>query len=98
MESRQGYKYPGYTYHKYVICVDDVPRHVRDVCKRLHKGGVADAECLSAELPDGDECEFYDYYNTVQESHSPTPAETENIGDPPGRPGPPDVLDGYVPH
>ena len=82
----------------HVICVDGMPRHVRDVRKRLQQGGAADVESLSAELPDGDECEFYDCSDTVQESQGPNTAEAENIGNPLGGPGPPKVPEGYVPH
>ena len=39
----------------HVICVDGVPWHVRDVRKRLHPGGAADAESLTCDLPDDDD-------------------------------------------
>ena len=71
---------------------------MRDVCKRLHHGGVADAENLSAELPEGNECEFYDCSDTVQQSQGANTAEAENIGDPPAGPGHPDAPNGFVPH
>ena len=55
---------------------------MRGVHKRLHQGGAANLESLSAELPDGDEYEFYDCSYAVQQSHGPNTAEAGNIGDP----------------
>ena len=79
----------------HVICVDGAPQHVH---RRLHQRGAADTEILFAKLPDGDECEFYDCSDTVQELHGPNTAEAENIGDPPEGPGPSEVPDCDVPH
>ena len=94
MASCQGYSIQS----THAICVEGVPRAVHNVRKGLHQSSAADAESLSASLPDGDECEFYDCSDTVQESHRPNAAEAGNICDYPGGPIPPQVPDKDVPH
>ena len=49
-------------------------------------------------MPDGDEWEFCDRSDTIQEMHGANADEARNIGDPPGEPGTPEVPDGDDPH
>ena len=61
----------------------DIYVSTNNICEQIYLPFSLSEVGLSADLPDGDDCDFYDCFDTVQESYGPNTAEAENVGDPP---------------